>query len=973
MKSILPIKRQFALLAAILLGYSAQAQVATTYSFTQSAGTYTAITGGTVLASAALGNLDEDYFAVSIPSFKFDGVSYSTVYISTNGYISFGESMDTYEYDPISGYYTYSGAIAGFGADLDDSGSGAGARNIRTEQVGNEFVIQWQNVRRYNVTSERISFQIRLNTITNEINIVYGGTITPGDDQTYPEIGLRGPDNDFATNVNNREILAGTGAWLNSVPGTSELSNCYFDSNTPATIPAAGTTFKWTPAPDITVQNFVFASTNECYSATETISLIVKNEGGTTIDFSVTPLTVNSSVSGTNPMTFTPIIVNTGTLAAGATQTIQIAPSYNMSLGGSSYSFDASISMTGDSRPSNNTLTQTRFNYSPTVTYSDITNCSGAPSVTLTGTSNFSIYNPMTANNTPVVIPDDDPTGVTSTIVVSNAGSATAASVIATIESLTHTYTSDLTITLTAPDGSSVDLYVEESGGGDANLINTVFSDAATDQIGNGINPYTGSFQPNTPFSGLTGPANGTWQISVTDNYAFDAGNLNSWSLAFPGTNSIVSYAWSPATDLSSTSVSNPEASPASTTTYAVTVTDTRGCTATDNVTVTIGSLAVTAASNAVSDMICEGESVILTGGGPATSFSWNNGVTDGVAFEPASTATYIVTGTDANGCSNTDTITVIVNNAPTVTASSDATGDMICEGESVILTGSGTATSFAWNNSVTDGTAFEPVVTATYIVTGTDANNCSNTDTITVVVNNNPTVTASSDAAANTICEGESVTLTGGGTAINYSWNNGVIDNDSFEPASTTTYTVTGTDANGCENTATITVTVTPLPNTTLNLTTTEFCENHAPQALSGGSPAGGTYSGTAVSGGMFNPSAAGEGVFIVTYTVIENNCSAVALDSITVDACLGLEETTQALLQVFPNPGKGIFTVSMTDSDQLTGISIVDAQGKQISFETSAPNGNTVIDLGQAENGVYFLKATLNGNQVITRLVKQ
>ena len=438
MKSILPFKRRLALLGAILLGYSAQAQVATTYNFSQSIGTYTAISGGTVLANASMGNLDEDFFQVPIPSFKFDGISYTTVYVSTNGYISFGESMDTYEYDPISGFYTYAGAVSGFGADLDDAGSGAGARNIRAEQVGNEFVIQWQNVQRYDVTGERISFQIRLNTVTNEISIVYGGTITPGDNQTYPEIGLRGPDNDFATNVNNREVLAGTGAWVNSVPGTSELSNCYFDSNTPTTIPAAGTTFKWTPAPDIEIQEFVFAAANECYGSAETISATIQNTGGSTIDFSVTPLTINASVSGANPMVFTPVIVNTGTLAPGAVQTIQIAASYDMSSGGSSYTFNASISMTDDAYSSNNTLNQTRFNYSPAIDYSDVTNCAGQ-GVTRTGTSSSFIYNAVTENNTSLTIPDEDITGATSTIIVSNAGSATASSVIATIESLTHT------------------------------------------------------------------------------------------------------------------------------------------------------------------------------------------------------------------------------------------------------------------------------------------------------------------------------------------------------------------------------------------------------------------------------------------------------------------------------------------------------------------------------------------------------
>ncbi len=968
MKSILPIKRRLALLSTILLGYSAQAQVATTYNFSQSVGTYTAITGGTVLANATLGNMDEDYFEVAIPTFKFDGIPYSTVYVSTNGYISFGSSMDTYEYDPISGFYTYAGAISGFGADLDDSGSGAGARNIRAEQVGNEFVIQWQNVQRYDVTGERFSFQIRLNTVTNEINIVYGGTITPGDYQTYPEIGLRGPDNDFATNVNNREILDATGAWVNSVAGTSELSTCYFDSNTPATIPAVGTTFKWTPLPDIEVQNITFSSTNQCYGS-ETVSIIVQNSGGSTIDFSVTPLTINASVSGTNAMTFTPVIINTGTLTAGATQTIQITPAYDMSSGGSSYTFNASVSMTGDSRPGNNTLNKTVFNYAPAVSYADATNCSGT-SVTLNGTSNA--FDPPFANNTQTTIPDNNPIGIYSSIIVAGLGSVNASSVVATIESLTHTYSGDLTITLIAPDGSSVDL--AEERGSDANFINTVFSDAATNPIANGFNPFTGTFNPESPFSTLTGSANGTWQLFIADNAAIDGGSINNWSLSFPGSNSITTYAWTPAADLSSTSISNPVASPAATASYTVSVTDTRGCTSSDNLTVNIGTLpTVTASSDAVGNLICEGEDVVLTGSGTAVSYTWDNSVSDGIAFEPATTATYTVTGTDASGCENIATITITVNTAPTVIASSDATGDMICEGESVVLTASGTATSFTWNNSVTDGVAFEPASTTTYIVTGTDANNCSNSDTIVVTVNNNPTVTANSDAAANTICAGDDVILTVSGTATGFVWDNSVQDGVAFEPANTATYTVTGTDANGCENTAVITITVNPAPNVSLSLAVDELCVYHNAVNLAGGIPAGGTYSGTGVTGGSFDPATAGTGTFPITYTYTDaNGCSASSSDNMLVDACLGLEETAMGSFDVAPNPSNGVFTISLSGSSKLEGIVILDAQGKTVPFEL---NGQTdlTIDLRDAENGVYFLTGTIDGTPIMSRLVKQ
>ena len=820
MKSILPFKRRLALLGAILLGYSAQAQVATTYNFSQSVGTYTAISGGTVLANAAMANMDDEVFPITIPAFSFDGVSYTTAQVHTNGYLTFGSVSDL-DYFGVSSTYNYDGVIAAFATDLDQA-SGAGAKNIRVQQVGTEYIIQWQNVARYSITGERISFQIRLNTANNEIKIVYGGTITLGDDQTYPEVGLRGSDSNFATNVNNREVISTTGAWVNSLPGTDEFSTCHFDSNDPATLPAVGTTFTWTGAPDISASAFSFTSSNGCYGATEEVSLILTNTGGSTIDFSVTPVTINADVSGTNPMTFTPITINTGTLAANATQTVQISPSYDMSAGGSSYVFNATLSMTGDIRPANNTLNPTIMNQRPGLDYQDLTACSGEV-VTLAGTSSVSPYSASLSNNTALPIPDEDPVGVTSTITVSGAGASLASDVMVTIADLTHEYTGDLTITLIAPDGSSIDLAWEV--GSDANFVNTTFSDAGTDPIYFGDNPFTGTFQPEYPFSDLTGSANGTWQLQVVDNYGIDVGTLNSWSISFESANSIVSYSWTPATNLSDATVSNPDATLTSTETYTVTVTDERGCTASDDVEVTISS----------------------------------------------------------------------------------------------------------------------------------------------------PTVTASSDAAANTICEGESVILTGGGNATDYDWDNSVVDGVAFEPAATDTYTVTGTDANGCENTATITITVNPAPSVTLNLAVDELCVYNSAVVLSGGSPSGGTYSGTGVTAGSFNPTTSGTGNFPITYSFTDGNgCSGSSVNNMLVDACLGLDENTLTTLQVSPNPGNGVFTVSTVGSDQLTGINIVDAQGKAVPFELVG-QAELTIDLSSAENGVYFLSGTLNGTTVISRLVKQ
>ena len=241
------------------------------------------------------------------------------------------------------------------------------------------------------------------------------------------------------------------------------------------------------------------------------------------------------------------------------------------------------------------------------------------------------------------------------------------------------------------------------------------------------------------------------------------------------------------------------------TTTYTVTGTDANGCSNTDQVDVLVNPLPVVGAG--ADQVVCDGESVTLNGSG-AVSYVWDNGVTDGVSFVPAlGMTTYTVTGTDANGCSNTDQVDVLVNPLPVVVAGAD---QVVCDGESVTLNGSG-AVSYVWDNGITDGVSFvQAVGTNTYTVTGTDANGCSNTDQVDVLVNPLPVVDAGVDQV---VCDGESVTLNGSG-AVSYVWDNGVTDGVSFVPAlGTTTYTVTGTDANGCSNTDQVDVLVNPLP----------------------------------------------------------------------------------------------------------------------------------------------------------------
>jgi hypothetical protein len=238
-----------------------------------------------------------------------------------------------------------------------------------------------------------------------------------------------------------------------------------------------------------------------------------------------------------------------------------------------------------------------------------------------------------------------------------------------------------------------------------------------------------------------------------------------------------------------------------------VTLGDGNGCVATAHVTIS-QPLTLPPVSAGANHDVCSGDSVTLSASG-ASTYAWDNAVTDGTAFTPTATATYTVTGkgskarswydtrSTANGCDGTDTVVVTVNTLPIVDAGAD---QAVCSGGSVTLSASG-ASTYAWDNGITDGTAFTPTATATYTVTGTDGNGCDGTDTVVVTVK--PTVSAGADQR---VCSGDSVTLSASG-ASTYTWDNGITDSVAFTPASTVTYTVTGTDGNGCIGTDTVVV----------------------------------------------------------------------------------------------------------------------------------------------------------------------
>lgn len=261
------------------------------------------------------------------------------------------------------------------------------------------------------------------------------------------------------------------------------------------------------------------------------------------------------------------------------------------------------------------------------------------------------------------------------------------------------------------------------------------------------------------------------------------------------------------------TSTSNPiSVTPTESTEYTLEVNGYCGTTTTASVYITVNE---NPTANAGSDItICDNENGTITanatGGTGVYTYTWDNGLGNGnpQTVSPNTTTTYTVTATDENGCSNQDDVIVNVNAAPTANAGIDQT---ICEGVTANLTASG-GTSYSWSSGSTVATeSVSPTTTTTYTVTVGNAAGCSDTDEVIVNVNALPTAFAGNDL---TVCNGGSTTITatGAGSGGSYFWSGGLGTGASHTLTNVTsdvTYTVTVTDANGCESTDDITVNV--------------------------------------------------------------------------------------------------------------------------------------------------------------------
>lgn len=368
---------------------------------------------------------------------------------------------------------------------------------------------------------------------------------------------------------------------------------------------------------------------------------------------------------------------------------------------------------------------------------------------------------------------------------------------------------------------------------------------------------------------------------SVSGNLTICSGNSTTLTLTAAGGTPGYTFSWSPGATLSSTNTAVVVATPTITTTYTANVTDANGCIKSTSVTVTVNALP--AVSAGPDNSICLGGSAVNSATG-AHTYTWNPGNFVGANqnVTPFSTTTYTVVGTNTlTGCTNSDFKIVTVNPNPTVNAISSPTS--ICAGSTSTLTASG-AVTYTWNpGAITGVTAtVSPASTTVYTLTGMAATGCSNTKTLSLTVNPNPTITAVSSPT--TICAGSSATLTGSG-ASTYTWMPGALTGSTINvsPASNIVYTVTGIAATGCSNTNTLSLIVNPNPIATASTSGSLTCTTSTVN-LNSGAVAGGTYlwSGPSFTSTLQNPTTSMPGSYTVLVTNSGTGCSSSAVTSV-------------------------------------------------------------------------------------------
>ncbi|MEM6965315.1 MAG: SprB repeat-containing protein, partial [Bacteroidota bacterium] len=260
--------------------------------------------------------------------------------------------------------------------------------------------------------------------------------------------------------------------------------------------------------------------------------------------------------------------------------------------------------------------------------------------------------------------------------------------------------------------------------------------------------------------------------------------------------------------------------------TYTVTATDANNCTQTESVTITAPNAITLNLTSTNIDCVGNNNGIAsanASGGNGNFSYTWSNGE-NGQTISNLPAGTYTVTATDANNCTQTESVTITAPNAITLNLTST---NIDCVGNnngiaSANASGGNGNFSYTWSNGG-NGQTISNLPAGTYTVTATDANNCTQTESVVITA---PNAIILNLTSTNIDCVGNnngiaSANASGGNGNFSYTWSNGG-NGQTISNLAADTYTVTATDANNCTQTESVTITA---PNAIiLNLTSTNI-----------------------------------------------------------------------------------------------------------------------------------------------------
>ena len=609
-------------------------------------------------------------------------------------------------------------------------------------------------------------------------------------------------------------------------------------SNTTLTA-TAGTSYQWSTG--ATTQS-VSVGTSNVYTVTVTYS------GGCTATASV------NVTANTNPV---PSITGNNSICQGQSSTISAGSysGYSWSTGATTSSINIntagsySVTVTDANGCTGTATFNLAVNANPTPTITGVTSfCAGGNS-TLNAGGGYTNYLWSGGATTQTI---NVTTGGNYAVTVTNAAGCTATtSKVITVNALpvpsvtgTLAFCAGKNTTLTVP--GSYASYQWSNGATTSNItVNTASTFTVTVTDANGC---TGSKSATTTINANPVP-------SITGNNSICQGQSSTINAG-----SYSGYSWSTGATTSSININTAG-------NYSVTVTDANGCTGTATFNLAVNANPTPAITGITS--FCAGGNSTLNAGSGYTNYLWSGGATT-QTINVTTSGNYIVTVTNAAGCTATTNKVITVNALPVPTISGPAG---ICPGASANLV-AGSYASYLWSNGNTTS-SITTNVSGNYTVTVTDVNGCVGSSNYNLLSFQNPIPVINGMAA---ICQNQNSILDAGSFA-SWQWSTGAVS-QTISVNQSGTYSVTVTNNDGCVASTSFNVVVNPLPVPVIS-GTSEFCSgNSSVLNIGGGSFASYLWNTSATTSTI---SVSSGGNYVVTVTDA-NGCTASTNQVVTV-----------------------------------------------------------------------------------------